>query len=220
MWLILNFVRKQNFCTQLLFSSSPFLQSWWSWESTACWVPSWCLVWEEKDLWFTVDAVKPSDRKSSTHGCTAWWCAGSWAAVVCTRGSSSPGHQTWSWGWSSPWSALPGRRQTSACFPGRLSRDADKYQDKLIHKCGRVRAAASWNSYKHQTQQNLLHVRPSIRWRHAYHPPPRRSSYVGKSTCRQRSCMIWEQLCYHHTRFSLISVILAELQSFVFPEVS
>lgn len=47
-----------------------------------------------------------------------WWCAGSWAAAFCIHGSSSPGHQTWSWGWYSPCSALQDRQQTSSCSPG------------------------------------------------------------------------------------------------------
>lgn len=63
--------------------------------------------------------VKYVKKASDTYGCTAWWCADSWAAASCTRGSSSPGHQIGSWGWSSPCSAPPDRRQTSSCSPGR-----------------------------------------------------------------------------------------------------
>lgn len=90
-----------------------------------CWALSWCLL-EGKEkrgseprysLW------KAANKSRNTHGCTVWWCAGSWAAVVCTHGSSSPGRRTWSWGWSSPCSALRDAQRTSTCFPSKWGQD-------------------------------------------------------------------------------------------------
>ncbi len=74
-----------------------------------------------KNIYLTVIlcgfSEKQPVKEQTTHGCRVWWCAGSWVAVACTRGSSSPGRQTWSWDWSSPCSALQDGQQTSSCSP-------------------------------------------------------------------------------------------------------
>lgn len=72
-------------------------------------------------------------KLSSTHGCTVWWYAGSWVAAFYTRGSSSPAHQTWSWGWSSPCSALQDALQTSSCSPESSDRGCKKKHANRVH---------------------------------------------------------------------------------------
>lgn len=60
-----------------------------------------------------------------TYGCTWWWCAGSWGAAACTRGSSSRGRQTWTLGWFSPCTLSPGAGRISPCCPVRKGKCCD-----------------------------------------------------------------------------------------------
>ncbi len=88
-----------------------------------------------KNIYLTVIlcvfSEKQPVKEQATHGCRVWWCAGSWVAVACTRGSSSPGRQTLSWDWSSPCSALQDGQQTSSCSPERSFRGMrDKQPEK------------------------------------------------------------------------------------------